>query len=234
MPAPSPDGRAGDDGHPALEVEPPERLGQVGTAHGPPEVAGRPNAAAVAGRSFLVAPRNVQAHPSATATQRRRSRTVASSRTLPYRARAIVGDVVVAESVAPIRVDVPDAVPELWFPSTTWSTTRSPPPMAPGAPAMAPSPGTSRSTMSGCGSSSSMPPTATTPETSPRSGSPRGVMPPTSSTSSTCDRSRTAATAAWCRATTIGGRWSKAARSWASRSSPRPAMLPDAEWCRRR
>ena len=41
---------------------------------------------------------------------------MASSRTLPYRARAIVGDVVVAESVAPIRVDGPDAVPELWFP----------------------------------------------------------------------------------------------------------------------
>jgi acyl-CoA thioesterase II len=41
---------------------------------------------------------------------------VASSRTLPYRARAIVGDILVAESAAPIRVDRPDAAPELWFP----------------------------------------------------------------------------------------------------------------------
>lgn len=44
-------------------------------------------------------------------------RAVRGSRTaVPYRARALVGKVLLADSGATIRVDVPDGAPELWFP----------------------------------------------------------------------------------------------------------------------
>jgi acyl-CoA thioesterase II len=36
---------------------------------------------------------------------------------LPYLARAVVGDAVVAESRSGLRMDTPDAAPELWFPA---------------------------------------------------------------------------------------------------------------------
>lgn len=41
-----------------------------------------------------------------------------TSTRLPYRARAVFGGEVVAESDAAIRIDAPDAAPQLWFPAS--------------------------------------------------------------------------------------------------------------------
>ena len=63
--------------------------------------------------------RQAIAHQRSDATMLRRSApmtALASTRPLPYRARASVGEVLIADSERPIRVDVPDAAPELWFP----------------------------------------------------------------------------------------------------------------------